>query len=249
MAFRRPLPVLCALMLLMGSALAADKPLTVEEVVAKARAALAADPAALAGVKTLRMEFSSVDEKGKSPSSMTLTLAAPALRHQRNVDDTSAVETVICAGRLEGWTTRLTGPLSRRELRVVSYAELRKLQDMARDDLAFFAIPASGGTAEYKGLTKVEGREVHAVHYAYASGFRVTRHFDAKSFALVASDQLTPTRELIRQTVVSTTKVDGVTFVTKETIHVEGRKSGEVSYGKIQINPPVPAGLFDFPTF
>jgi hypothetical protein len=119
---------------------------------------------------------------------------------------------------------------------------------MARDDLAFFAVPTSGGTAEYKGLTSVDGREVHAVHYAYDSGFRITRHFDAKTFALVASDQLTPTRELIRQTVVSTTKVDGVTFITKETIHVEGRKSGEVTYRKIQINPPVPAGLFDFPT-
>ena len=135
MATRRPLSVLCALLLFMGSALAADKPLTIEDVVAKARAALAADPAALAAVKTLRMEFSSVDDKGQSPSSMTLTLSAPTLRHQRSIDDTSAVETVICAGRLEGWTTRLKDPISRRELRVVNYAELRKLQDMARDDL------------------------------------------------------------------------------------------------------------------
>ena len=249
MAFRRLLPVLCTLLLLAGSALAADKPLTIEDVVAKARAALASDPAALTKVKTLRMEFASVDDKGKSPSSMTLTLAAPTLRHQRSLDDTTAVETVICAGRLEGWTTRLKDPGSRRELRVVNYAELRKLQDMARDDLAFFALPTSGGTAEYKGLTRVDGREVHAVHYAYDSGFRITRHFDAKTFALVASDQLTPTRELIRQTVVSTTKVEGVTFITKETIHVEGRKSGEVTYSKIQINPAIPAGLFDFPTF
>jgi hypothetical protein len=132
---------------------------------------------------------------------------------------------------------------------VVNYAELRKLQDMARDDLAFFAVPAAGGSAEYKGLTTVEGRQVHAVHYAYDSGFRITRHFDAKTFALVASDQLTPARELIRQTVVSTTKVDGITFVTKESVQIEGRRSGEVTYGKIEVNPDVPANLFDFPAF
>jgi hypothetical protein len=91
MAFRRLLPVLCTLLLLAGSALAADKPLTIEDVVAKARAALASDPAALTKVKTLRMEFASIDEKGKSPSSMTLTLAAPTLRHQRSLDDLAAV--------------------------------------------------------------------------------------------------------------------------------------------------------------
>jgi hypothetical protein len=228
--------------------MAADKALTVAEVVAKARAALTADVAALDKVRTLRMEFTSVDEQGKSPSSMTLTLAAPGLRHQRSVDDTATVETVICAGRLEGWTTRLKNPLTRRELRVVNYPELRKLQDMARDDLAFFAVPATGGSAEYKGLTQVDGRDVHAVHYAYESGFRITRHFDAKTFALVASDQLTPARELIRQSVVATTKVDGITFVSKETLHVEGRKSGEVTYGRIQVNPVVPAELFAFPS-
>jgi hypothetical protein len=248
MAFRRPFTALCAWLLLAGSALAADKPLTLEEVVAKARAALTDDVASLDKVRSLRLEFSSVDEQGKSPSAMTLTLAAPGLRHQRSLDEAAAAETVICAGRLEGWTTRRKDPVSRRELRVVTYAELRKLQDMARDDLAFFAAPAAGGSAEYKGRTQVDGRDVHAVHYAYASGFRITRHFDAKTFALVASDQLTPARELIRQTVVATTKVDGITFVSKETLHVEGRKSGEVTYGRIQVNPAVPADLFAFPS-
>ncbi len=249
MAFRRPFQAFCALLVLAGSALAADQPLTVEEVIAKARAALAADPAALARVKSVRLEFSSVDEKGGAPASMTLTIASPALRHQRTEDLTAQTVTIFCAGRLEGWTTRLKGPLSPRELRVVSYPEVRKLQDMARDDLAFFALPAAGGTAEYKGLTTVDGRATHAVHYAYASGFRITRHFDAKTFALVASDQLTPARELIRQTVVATTQVDGITFVAKETIQVEGRRSGEVTYGKVVINPTIPADLFDFPSF
>ena len=156
----------------------------------------------------------------------------------------------VCAGRLEGWTTRQRGPLTPKEIRPVTYEEFRKLQDMARDDLAFFAAPAAGqGTAEYKGLTEVAGRATHAVHYAYASGFRITRHFDAKTFALVASDQLTPTRELIRQQVVSFVEVDGLRFAAKETITVEGRKSGEVTYGKIQVNPALTPGLFDFPSF
>ena len=44
-------------------------------------------------------------------------------------------------------------------------------------------------------------------------------------------------------------KVDGIAFPSKETISVDGEKSGEVTYDRIQINPALPAGLFDFPSF
>jgi hypothetical protein len=251
MALFRRLSALVATFLFAATiGLAADKPLSLEEVIAKARAAAATDPAALTKVRSLRLEFTSVDEKGKSEGRMTLTLAAPGYRHQLSVSEEPAATTVVCAGRLEGWTTRQRGSLSPKEIRPVAFEEFRKLQDMARDDLAFFAAPVEGqGTAEYKGLTEVAGRATHAVHYAYASGFRITRHFDAKTFALVASDQLTPARELIRQQVVSFIEVDGLRFASKETVTVEGRKAGEVTYGKIQVNPALTPGLFDFPSF
>jgi hypothetical protein len=248
--FRRFSALLAMLLLIATTGIAADQPLSLETVIAKARAAAATDPDALAKVRSLRLEFSSVDEKGGSPVRMTLTLASPGYRHQISAAEDPITTTVICAGRLEGWTTRQVGPLAPKEIRSVKFEEFRKLQDMARDDLAFFAIPAAGqGTAEYKGLTEVGGRATHAVHYAYASGFRITRHFDAKTFVLVASDQLTPTRELIRQQVDSFVEVDGLRFAAKETVTIEGRKSGEVTYGRIQVNPALTPGLFDFPSF
>jgi hypothetical protein len=121
---------------------------------------------------------------------------------------------------------------------------------MSRDDLAFFAIPAAGlGTATYKGPSEIDGRKTQAVEYAYASGFRITRHFDADTFVLVASDQPTPKGELQRQKVEALTKVDGIAFPSKESISVDGKKSGDVTYDQIQVNPALPAGLFDFPSF
>ena len=246
--FCRLSALLTTLLLVATSGLAADQPMKLETVIAKARAAAAVDPAALGKLRTLRMEFTSVDEKGKSQGRMTLTLAAPGYRHQLAASDEAKATTVICAGRLEGWTTRQTGPFAPKEIRPVAYEEFRKLQDMARDDLAFFAAPVDG-TAEYKGLTEIDGRATHAVHYAYASGFRITRHFDASTFALVASDQLTPNRELIRQKVESFVEVAGIRFAAKESVTIEGRKSGEVTYGPIQMNPALTPGLFDFPSF
>jgi len=252
MALFRPFTALFAMLLLAGpSVLAAeDKALTLETVVAKARAALTSDVAALDKVKTLRMEFVAYDQKGAEINVTTLTLSTPGYRLQRTVERNRNFETAVCGGRLEGWTTRKLDALAAREIRSVPYEEFKKLQDMSRDDLAFFAIPAAAvGTATYKGLSDVDGRKTHAVEYAYVSGFRITRHFDAESFALVASDQPTPKGELQRQKVEALTKADGIAFPAKESITVDGKKSGEVTYDHIEVNPALPNGLFDFPSF
>jgi hypothetical protein len=252
MALFRPFTALFATLLLAGPLVlsAEDKALTVETIVAKARAALTSDVASLDKVKSLRMEFAAYDGKGKALNTTSLTLATPGYRLQKTVDRDRGLEAAVCAGRLDGWTTNRADALARRSVRTVPYEEFKKLQDMSRDDLAFFALPAAGlGTATYKGPSEIDGRQTHAVEYAYASGFRITRHFDAASFALVASDQPTPKGELQRQKIEGLTKVDGITFPAKESIWVDGKKSGDVTYDAIQVNPALPAGLFDFPSF
>jgi hypothetical protein len=52
-----------------------------------------------------------------------------------------------------------------------------------------------------------------------------------------------------RQIVELMTKVDGIAFASKETVTVDGKKSGSVTYNLVEINPAIPAGLFDFPSF
>ena len=252
MALVRLLPALLATLLLAGPlvAKAEDRPLTVEMVVAKARAALTADVAALDKVKTLRMEFVAYDDKGKAMNTTTLTLASGGYRLQSTTDRDRGFEAAVCAGRLDGWTSTKADALARRILRPLPFEEFKRLKDMGRDDLAFYAIPdAAVGTATYKGPSEVDGRKTHAVEYAYASGFRITRHFDAATFALAASDQLTPKGELQRQRVEAFVRADGISFPAKETIFVAGAKSGEVTYDRIQTNAALTAGLFDFPSF
>ena len=252
MALFRPFTALFATLLLAGPLVlsAAEKPLTIETVVAKARAALTTNLAALDKVKGLRIEFIAYDLQGNAINESTLTLVAPSLRVQKTIEKNRNFEGIICSGKLEGWTARRADALASREIRSVPYEEFKKLQDMARDDLAFFAIPVAGvGTATYKGLAEIDGRKTHAVEYAYASGFRITRHFEYDSFALMASDQPMPKGGVQRQIVELMTKVDGIAFASRETITVDGKKSGSVTYKLIQVNPAIPAGLFDFPSF
>jgi hypothetical protein len=252
MALFRPFTALFATLLLAGPLVlsAVEKALTIETVVAKARAALTTNLAALDKVKGLRIEFIAYDLQGNAINESTLTLVAPSLRVQKTIEKNRNFEGIICSGKLEGWTARRADALASREIRSVPYEEFKKLQDMARDDLAFFAIPLAGvGTATYKGLAEIDGRKTHAVEYAYASGFRITRHFEYDSFALMASDQPMPKGGVQRQIVELMTKVDGIAFASRETITVDGKKSGSVTYKLIQVNPAVPAGLFDFPSF
>jgi hypothetical protein len=251
MALSRLLPALVALCCVAGAAPAANEPaLTLTEVITQARAAVTADAKALEAVKGLRLEFTSVDHQADAKSKVTLTLVAPGLRHQSSEDVALGGVSVVCAGSLEGWASRLRSPLAERELRPVPYEEFRRLRDMARDDLAFFAVPpAELGSAEYKGLDEVDGRRTHAVAYAYASGFQITRHFDARTFALVASDQLSPGRRLLRQKVESFLEAGGLRLAAKETVHIDGRKVGEVTYERVTVNPTIPTDLFRFPTF
>ena len=252
MALFRPLSALFATLLLAGPLVvsAAEKALTIETVVAKARAAVTTNLATLDKVKSLRIEFIAYDLQGNAINESTLTLVAPSLRVQKTIEKNRNFEGTICSGKLEGWTARRADALALREIRSVPYEEFKKLQDMARDDLAFFAIPVAGvGTATYKGLAEIDGRKTHAVEYAYASGFRITRHFEYDSFALMASDQPMPKGGVQRQIVELMTKVDGIAFASRETITVDGKKSGSVTYKLIQVNPAIPAGLFDFPSF
>ena len=252
MALFRPFTALFATLLLAVPLVvsAAEKALTIETVVAKARAAVTTNLAALDKVKGLRIEFIAYDLQGNAINESTLTLVAPSLRVQKTIEKNRNFEGIICSGKLEGWTARRADALASREIRSVPYEEFKKLQDMARDDLAFFAIPLAGvGTATYKGLAEIDGRKTHAVEYAYASGFRITRHFEYDSFALMASDQPMPKGGVQRQIVELMTKVDGIAFASRETITVDGKKSGSVTYKLIQVNPAIPAGLFDFPSF
>ena len=251
MVLTRRLNLLLATLLLAatGAAEAEDQPWTAAAVIAKARAALAADPADLDKVKSLRIVFTASDGKGRTLNATTLTLAAGGFRLQSTADRNRGFEAAVCAGRLEGWTTSKADALSRRIVKPVPYDEFRKLRDMAVDDLCFFSAPPAGsGTATYRGTSEVSGRRTHAVEYAYGSGLRITRHFDADTFVLVASDQATPKGEVQRQQVESLTKVEGISFPARESIYVDGRKSGEVTYDRVEVNPALPQGLFDFPT-
>jgi hypothetical protein len=252
MAILRPLLALLPMLTMVfaaDTAPAGSSP-NVQEIVAKARAALTSNPAKLASIKSQRIEFTASEVSGKQSTLITLTLATPAYRLLRSSDNDRNSESVMCAGRLDGWMTRKTDALARRSIKEIPYVEFIKLQDMARDDLAFFAEPEPKfGQATFRGTSEVAGHPTLSVEYAYRSGFSITRHFDAQTFALVASDQRLPDGKIQRQQVLSMAASDGVLMPSKEVVFIDGKQTGEVTYHKVTFNADNDTKAFDFPTF
>lgn len=224
---------------------AAAAELTPTEVIAKARAALAADPAALTKVRSLRFELTSVDAEGKPAGFTLLEVNAPDQRYQLSLNANRSVEEILATNGNEGWrkSTQTT------QIGVLRSEFVSVLRDMASSDLTFFTAPTERqGVVKSAPASEINGRQQVAVEYAYKSGFRIIRHFDAATFRLTATDQPMPDGKTQRQLVTATTVVDGILFTQKEAILIDGKKVAEATYEKVTVNPTLTPGHFIFPT-
>lgn len=224
-------------------ALAAD--LTPAEIIAQARAAVAKDPAALAKVRSLQFELTSTNAEGKPAGYTQLEINVPDQRYQLSLNAARTVEEILATNGHEGWrkSTQTT------QIGVLRAEFVKVLRDMAASDLTFFAAPAErDGAVKAAPTTEIGGRKQVSLEYAYKSGFRIIRHFDAETFRLTATDQPMPDGKVQRQLVTATTVVDGIVFTQKETVLVDGQKTAEVTYEKIAVNPTLTPGHFTFPT-
>ncbi|MEY4032875.1 MAG: hypothetical protein RL492_69 [Verrucomicrobiota bacterium] len=224
-------------------AMAAD--LTPTEVIAKARAALTKDTAALAKVRSLQFELTSVNAEGKPTGYTLLEVNAPDQRYQLSVNAARTIEETMATNGREGWrqSTQTT------QIGVMRAEFVNVLRDMATSDLTFFAAPSErDGNVTLAPASEINGRKQVALEYIYKSGFRITRHFDAETFQLTATDQKMPDGKTQRQLVLATTSVEGILFTQKEAILIDGQKVAEATYEKISVNPTLVPGHFTFPT-
>jgi len=219
--------------------------LTPAEVIAKARAALAKDAAALTKVQSLQFELTSIDAEGKPAGFTLLEVNAPDQRYQLSVNANRTIEEILATNGHEGWrkSTQTT------QIGVLRSEFVNVLRDMAASDLTFFAAPNERqGRVQLAPAAEVNGRKQVSLEYAYKSGFRIIRHFDAETFRLTATDQPMPDGKTQRQLVLATTVVDGILFTQKEAILIDGKKVAEATYEKITLNPTLTPGHFVFPT-
>jgi len=223
--------------------------LTAAQIIEKARAAVAKEPKFLERVQGLHFEIKFADAENKPLSLSIIQLVGPKKRREFFYNENYTIEVVTACSGLEGWkSTREISGQKRAQNLIIPYDQVAILRDMTINDLAFYSAPAEGtGSVSLLGKDEINGKKVYSLEYKFDSGFKITRHFGVNNFELVAYDQKNAKGEVHRQQVEETEWVEGICFVKRETILVNGKKVAEATYEKTLINPEVAESSFDFP--
>jgi hypothetical protein len=221
--------------------------LDANDVIKKARTAIAKDTGFLDRVTSIHYEGKVIEPDGKVGQSFIIEIAAGGKRRELRYDKEFTIEISVVSNGLEAWTRRselTTGQSD--SAKPLPHEIAQRLSDMARSDLAFFKGP-DGGKVTLKETTNVEGRKVHSLEYSYKSGYKSVRHFDAESFALVATDIPQTDGTFQRQVEEETMLVDGVRIAKKVSIRQEGKVAGSFVFDKVIINGDINQDSFTFP--
>ena len=236
------------LVLLTSNAFVQANP-TAAEVITKAHSAALKEPTSADKFKGVRMEIRTIDTEKKPLGFTTLELITPQSRREINYTPDFFVETITASNGLEGWISRhelRTG--GRVENKIIQFQQVARMKDITVSDLGFYCAPeANQGSVNLTGTTEIDGKKVYSIEYKYNSGYSATRHFDAKSFELVATDQTMPDGKVQRQLVKELFWVDGLSFTKREEAYIDGKKVAESTYEKVTINPTVSESSFAFP--
>lgn len=238
---------LLALATLTLAAVASAAP-SAEDVVKKARAALAKDTGFLDRVTTVHFEGKLLDPEGKTAQSFILE-ATGGKRRELRYDAEFTTEVSIVSNGMEAWARRAELTTGRSEAaRVLPHEVAEKLSDMGRSDIGFYATPsADRGTVKLKATDAVEGRRAYSVEYTYKSGFSCIRHFDAETYALIATDYPQAEGKVERQVEEETQIAEGIRVPKKVRILQDGKVRGTLVFEKVVINGEIADSAFTFP--
>jgi len=241
------------LLLLLAGLLAADATAQVTkdaaEAIAKARATLAKDAATLAGVRNLHFSGKVMDKEGNLTQSFILEVAEGGKRREFRYDKDYTLEFSTVTNGLEAWVRRTNLANGQAEpARVLPFEVAANLREMGKADLGFYAAPQGAKAEVVKKGEKVEGKDVVSVSYRHAGTYSYTRHFDAKTHALVATDYPRPDGKLERQVETETQVVDGIRFPKSVQVKDDkGELLGTLVFDRIAVNGDLAPAAFDFP--
>jgi len=221
--------------------------LDADDVIKKARGVIAKDTGFLDRVTSIHYEGKVIDADGKAGQSFIIEIAAGGKRRELRYDKEFTVEISVVSNGLEAWSRRAELTTGQSDsAKPLPHEIAERLSDMARSDLAFFK-GSEGGKVTLKNSSTVEGHKVYSLEYAYKSGYKSIRHFDAETFALVATDIPQSDTTFQRQVEEETMLVDGVRVAKKVSIRQDGKVAGTFVFDKVIINGEINQDSFAFP--
>ena len=210
------------------------------ELISLARSHLG-DENTLKGVRALRIQakiYGDSDAQG----SITMTLEKPLKQRIDLVSD--GIRETTATNGYEGYVRIEEIETERWRLKVLQSDEVEKALIVTWENLNFFSHPKKRfGQIERGESRVVDGVRCHSLIYSYPNGMVFERFIDARTGNLV----LTIDQDGVRTSESGDQFSGGIRFPKEVERKKEGKRVSRILLERIDVNPDVPDGFFDFP--
>lgn len=213
------------------------------EIINRARATVGtADK--LDALVTLKLVCSIEPADPSVPAATLLILARKPYSQRLEIRIGDMVETTILNGE-KGCLVRSNLAAEASQIRPLVEEELERARYTTRQFFNFYRPDFKNGEkVVYEGMVSHRDQRVHKLRYAYPDGLETIRYFSVNEDDLVSvvSENKVESVNIGRQV------VDGIKYPERIDYYEDGRKLHSVVLQEIEVNKPLPAGIFEIPT-
>ena len=193
---------------------------------------------------TLKLR-ATLEPAGTSVPAATLLIFARKPCSQRlEIRVGDMVETTILNGR-KGCLVRSNLEVGASQMRVLADAELARVRYTTRQFFNFYRPDFKNGEkVAYEGTHSYRGHRVHKLRYAYSDGLETIRYFSVNEDELLA----VVSENDIESINIGQQVIDGITYPERIDYYENDEKLHSVILHQVQINKPLPAGIFEIPS-
>lgn len=216
--------------------------LTTAEIINRGRATLGSN-AALDGLVTLNFSgrLEPADPRVPDASILVIARKPSSQRLEIRVDD--MVETTIMNGRA-GCIIRSNLNAEASRMRELTEPELKRVLYSTKQFFNFYRPDSKNGEkVSYEGITTHRGVRAHRLLYSYPNGLKTMRYFSVDKDMLVS----VVAENGVESVNIGSQMVEGINFPERIEYYEGDRKLHTIVLAAVQVNKPLPAGIFDIP--
>ena len=234
---------LLGVLLMIAPSVSAEEKLSPSEIIARARATVGTEEN-LEELVTLKLvgELESADSS--VPEATLLILARKPCSQRLEIRVGDLVETTILNGK-KGCIVRSNLSADSSQMRLLRGEELERVRYTTQQFFNFYRPDFKNGEkVHHDGTLSHRGQRVHKLRYAYPDGSETIRYFSTVEDDLVAmvSENGVESINLGEQV------VGGIKYPERIEYYEDGRKLHSVVLHEIQVNKPLPGGVFKIPS-
>ncbi|TVP78616.1 MAG: hypothetical protein EA353_07945 [Puniceicoccaceae bacterium] len=211
-------------------------------IIERARATVGTEDA-LDGLVTLRLVGTLDPADSRLPSATILIIARKPCSQRMEIRIDDMVETTILKGR-KACIVRSNLNEEASQMRHLAGPELDRVRYSTRQFFGYFRPDhRRGEQVTFEGIEPRHDQRCYKLRYQYPDGIETIRYFSLEDDRLVS----TITENGVESVGLGTQAVGGIKFPKQIVYYEDSRQLHTITFRKVEVNQPLPAGIFDLP--